>query len=104
MFFVGYSVMFTSRIMKLVARLTNIVPVDPDAHLLRAMKAGAYWAEDRSDTVHLPGRRKVVRRKFAGIQKGRLNPLARAVRADCACGNSGDTPRMATGQYPNPAA
>lgn len=42
MFFVGYSVMFTSRIMKLVARLTNIVPVDPDAHLLRAMKAGAH--------------------------------------------------------------
>jgi long-chain acyl-CoA synthetase len=42
MFFVGYSAMFTSRLMKLVARLTNIVPVDPDAHLLRAMKAGAY--------------------------------------------------------------
>jgi len=42
MFFVGYSVMFTSRMMKLAARLTNIVPVDPDAHLLRAMKAGAY--------------------------------------------------------------
>ncbi len=42
LFFVGYSVMFTSRIMKLVARLTNIVPVDPDAHLLHAMKAGAY--------------------------------------------------------------
>ncbi len=42
MFFVGYSAMFTSRLMKLVARLTNIIPVDPDAHLLRAMKAGAY--------------------------------------------------------------
>ncbi len=42
MFFVGYSALFTSRKMKLVARLTNIVPVDPDAHLLRAMKAGAY--------------------------------------------------------------
>ena len=42
MFFVGYSVMFTGRVMKLVARLTNIIPVDPDAHLLRAMKAGAY--------------------------------------------------------------
>ncbi|MBN2338279.1 MAG: AMP-binding protein [Acidobacteria bacterium] len=41
MFFVGYSFMFTSRLMKLAARLTNIVPVDPDAHLLRAMKAGA---------------------------------------------------------------
>ena len=42
MFFVGYSALFTSRLMKLVARITNIVPVDPDAHLLRAMKAGAY--------------------------------------------------------------
>jgi len=42
MFFVGYSVLFTSGIKKLFARLTNIVPVDPDAHLLRAMKAGAY--------------------------------------------------------------
>ncbi|MBP1623806.1 MAG: AMP-dependent synthetase and ligase, partial [Acidobacteria bacterium] len=41
-FFVGYSVLFTSPIMRLVARLTNVVPVDPDAHLLRAMKAGAY--------------------------------------------------------------
>ncbi len=41
MFFVGYSMLFTSRPMKLAARLTNIVPVDPDAHLLRAMKAGA---------------------------------------------------------------
>jgi long-chain acyl-CoA synthetase len=42
MFFVAYSVMFKSRPMKLVARLANIVPVDPDVHLLRAMKAGAH--------------------------------------------------------------
>jgi long-chain acyl-CoA synthetase len=41
-FFVGYSVFFDSWIMKIVARLINVVPVDPDAHLLRAMKAGAY--------------------------------------------------------------
>jgi len=41
MFFVGYSVFFESWIMKTVARLTNVVPVDPDSHLLRAMKAGA---------------------------------------------------------------
>jgi long-chain acyl-CoA synthetase len=41
MFFVGYSVFFESRIMKLFARLTNIVPIDPDAQLLRAMKTGA---------------------------------------------------------------
>lgn len=41
MFFVGYSVFFEGWIMKTVARLTNVVPVDPDSHLLRAMKAGA---------------------------------------------------------------
>jgi long-chain acyl-CoA synthetase len=42
MFFVGYSALFDNWFMKLMARLLNIVPVDPDAHLLRAMKAGAY--------------------------------------------------------------
>ena len=41
-FFVGYSAFFVNWFMKLMARLMNIVPVDPDAHLLRAMKAGAY--------------------------------------------------------------
>ncbi len=41
MFFVGYSVFFESRLMKLFARLANIVPIDPDAQLLGAMKAGA---------------------------------------------------------------
>jgi long-chain acyl-CoA synthetase len=41
-FFVGYSGIFSRGPMKLAARLTNIIPVDPDAHLLRAMKAGAY--------------------------------------------------------------
>jgi long-chain acyl-CoA synthetase len=41
MFFVGYSQFFTGTFMTMVARLINVVPVDPDAHLLRAMKAGA---------------------------------------------------------------
>jgi len=41
-FFVGYSLFFSSFFLKLFARLTNIVPIDPDAQLLRAMKAGAY--------------------------------------------------------------
>ena len=41
-FFVGYSEYFQNRLMKLLARLANIVPVDPDAHLLAAMKVGAY--------------------------------------------------------------
>ncbi len=41
-FFVGYSQFFSGWLMKLLAKLANIIPVDPDAHLLRAMKAGAY--------------------------------------------------------------
>ncbi len=41
-FFVGYSEYFENWFMKIMARLTNTVPVDPDAHLLRAMKVGAY--------------------------------------------------------------
>ena len=41
MFFVGYSTIFDGPIMKLIARALNIIPVDPDTHLLGAMKAGA---------------------------------------------------------------
>jgi long-chain acyl-CoA synthetase len=41
MFFLGYSVFFQGWFMKLIAHLTNVISVDPDAHLLRAMKAGA---------------------------------------------------------------
>ncbi len=41
MFFLGYSVVFQGWFMRLVAHLTNVISVDPDAHLLRAMKAGA---------------------------------------------------------------
>ncbi len=41
-FFVGASEYFTTWYMKALARLANIVPVDPDGHLLEAMKVGAY--------------------------------------------------------------
>ncbi|MDR0310708.1 MAG: AMP-binding protein [Acidobacteriota bacterium] len=41
MFFVGYSAFFTGPVMKIAARILNIIPVDPDTHLLGAMKAGA---------------------------------------------------------------
>jgi len=41
-FFVGASEYFQNWFMKFMARLANIVPVDPDAHLLRAMKVGAF--------------------------------------------------------------
>jgi long-chain acyl-CoA synthetase len=41
LFFVGYSEYFGSPFTRFLARLANIVPVDPDAHLLRAMRIGA---------------------------------------------------------------
>ncbi len=41
-FFVGASEYFTTWYMKILARLANIVPVDPDGHLLDAMRVGAY--------------------------------------------------------------
>ena len=41
-FFVGASEFFATWYMKILGRLANIVPVDPDGHLLRAMKVGAW--------------------------------------------------------------
>jgi long-chain acyl-CoA synthetase len=41
-FFVGASELMTNRFAALLGRLTNTIPVDPDANLLRAMKVGAY--------------------------------------------------------------
>lgn len=40
-FHVGASEFFESRFMKWVARMIQIVPVNPDTHLMKAMKAGA---------------------------------------------------------------
>jgi long-chain acyl-CoA synthetase len=41
LFFVGASEYFAGPVMRRVARLINLVPVDPDTNLLRAMQAGA---------------------------------------------------------------
>jgi len=40
-FHVGASMYFTNALMAQLARLINVVPIDPDLHLLRAMRAGA---------------------------------------------------------------
>ena len=42
LFFVGASEYFETPFMQWIARMANIVPVDPDANLVRAMQAGAY--------------------------------------------------------------
>jgi long-chain acyl-CoA synthetase len=38
---VGASMYFTNFVVAQLARLINVVPIDPDAHLRRAMRAGA---------------------------------------------------------------
>jgi long-chain acyl-CoA synthetase len=40
-FHVGASMYFTNAVMAQLARLINVVPIDPDAQLLHAMRAGA---------------------------------------------------------------
>jgi long-chain acyl-CoA synthetase len=40
-FHVGAGMFFENRIMRWIAKLLNVVPIDQDAQLLRAMKAGA---------------------------------------------------------------
>jgi long-chain acyl-CoA synthetase len=42
LFFVGASEYFETPFMQWIARMANVVPVDPDANLVRAMQAGAY--------------------------------------------------------------
>ncbi|MDP1571371.1 MAG: AMP-binding protein [Vicinamibacterales bacterium] len=42
LFFVGATEYFSSPVMRRVARAINLVPVDPDANLVPAMKAGAF--------------------------------------------------------------
>ncbi len=42
MFFVGASEYFETRVMRWTASRFNVVPVDPDANLVRAMQAGAF--------------------------------------------------------------
>jgi long-chain acyl-CoA synthetase len=70
MFFVGYSFLFTSWHMKLAARLTNIVPVDPDAHLLRAMKAGALGLRKGLILCIFPEGGRSFDGKLQGFKKG----------------------------------
>jgi len=45
-FFVGAADFFAGPVMRLVSRLANIFPVDPDVHLLRAMKMGGFGLRD----------------------------------------------------------
>ncbi|MBK7706495.1 MAG: 1-acyl-sn-glycerol-3-phosphate acyltransferase [Acidobacteria bacterium] len=57
-FHVGASEFFESRFMKWVARMIQVVPVNPDTHLMKAMKAGAIGLRhDRILNIYPEGER-----------------------------------------------
>jgi long-chain acyl-CoA synthetase len=57
-FHVGASMYFSNAVMALLARLINVVPIDPDRHLLRAMRAGvAGLSAQKILTIYPEGQR-----------------------------------------------
>ncbi len=54
LFFVGASEYFESRLRKRLARLINVIPVDPDSNLMRAMQAGAFGLRQGKVLVLFP--------------------------------------------------
>ena len=69
-FFVGYSEYFRNRPMKLLARLANIVSVDADAHLLRAMRIGACGLRQRRILCIFPEGGRAFDGKLQEFKKG----------------------------------
>ena len=57
-FHVGASMYFTNAVMVRLAKLINVVPIDPDTHLLRAMRAGvAGLSAQKILTIYPEGQR-----------------------------------------------
>jgi 1-acyl-sn-glycerol-3-phosphate acyltransferase len=54
LFFVGASEYFASPLMRRLARLINVVPVDPDMNLVRAMQAGGFGLRRQRVLVLFP--------------------------------------------------
>ena len=67
-----------------VARIINLVPVDPDSNLVPAMKAGAFGLVARQAAGAVSRRRALDRRHREEVQEGRADPGA-APRACRSC-------------------
>ena len=72
-FHVGASEFFEGRIMRAVAALLNVVPVNPDSELMRAMKAGAIGLKAGKVLNIILGRAR-LRRRDAHVQERRCHP------------------------------
>jgi long-chain acyl-CoA synthetase len=54
MFFVGAAEYFQTPLMRWVARVVNVIPIDPDSNLVAAMQAGAYGLRQNKVLVLFP--------------------------------------------------
>ncbi len=69
-FHVGASMYFTNTLMAQLARLINVVPIDPDTHLLRAMRAGVAGLSARKILTIYPEGQRSFDGKLHEFKKG----------------------------------
>lgn len=70
LFFVGASEYFESPLRQRLARLINVVPVDPDSNLLRAMQAGAFGLRQRKVLILFPEGERAIDGEPKTFKKG----------------------------------
>jgi long-chain acyl-CoA synthetase len=70
MFFVGAAEYFQSPLMRWLARTLNVVPVDPDSNLVRAMQAGAYGLRLGKVLVLFPEGERSIDGEIKAFRKG----------------------------------
>jgi long-chain acyl-CoA synthetase len=70
LFFVGASEYFDTPFRQRLARLVNVVPVDPDSNLLRAMQAGAFGLRHGKVLVLFPEGERSIDGEPKGFKKG----------------------------------
>ena len=77
LFFVGAAEYFETPFMRWLARAINIVPVDPDANLVNAMRAGAAGLRSKQGADAVSRRRAIDRRRAEEVPQGRGDPRRR---------------------------
>jgi len=70
MFFVGASEYYATSLRRRVARAVNVIPVDPDANLVRAMQAGAFGLRHGKMLVLFPEGERSVDGEIKTFKKG----------------------------------
>ncbi|MFQ5926101.1 MAG: AMP-binding protein [Terriglobia bacterium] len=70
LFFLGASEYYTTRLMRWLARLANIIPVDPDTNLVRAMQAGAFGLRHGKVLILFPEGERSIDGEVKTFKKG----------------------------------